>query len=80
MNKIILNKKCLFIVYEKQSNQNKNNYLRNLALKLKANIVDHNNFIGVRFSVLSEVGMLPASLAGLNDRKFKYSFKLGKNC
>ena len=34
-------------------------------------MIDHNNFIGGRYSVLSEVGMLPASLMGLNEKKFK---------
>ena len=48
-----------------------NNFLRTLANKLKAEIVDHNNFIGGRYSVLSEVGMLPSSLIGLNSKKFK---------
>ena len=48
-----------------------NNYLRNLATKLKSDIVDHKNFIGGRYSVLSDVGMLPAELMGLNINKFK---------
>ena len=47
------------------------NYLNQLAHKMKAEIIDHNNFIGGRYSVLSEVGMLPASLVGLNEKKFK---------
>ena len=51
--------------------ENKDNYLRNLAHKLKSEIVNHNNFIGGRYSVLSEVGMLPAELMGLNEKKFK---------
>ena len=51
--------------------ENSNNYLRNLAKQLKAEIVDHNNFIGGRYSVLSEVGMLPCSLIGLKSNKFK---------
>ena len=45
--------------------------MRTLANKLKAEIVDHNNFIGGRYSVLSEVGMLPSCLIGLNSKKFK---------
>ena len=45
--------------------------MRNLAYQLKAEIVDHNNFIGGRYSVLSEVGMLPCSLIGLKSNKFK---------
>ena len=31
-----------------------------LAKKLKAEVIYHNDFIGGRYSVLSEVGMLPA--------------------
>jgi glucose-6-phosphate isomerase len=51
--------------------ENKNNYLRNLGNKLKAEIIEHNNYIGGRYSVLSEVGMLPAEIMGLNEKKFK---------
>ena len=46
--------------------ENKKSYLY-LAKKLKAEIIHHNNFIGGRYSVLSEVGMLPAELMGLNQ-------------
>ena len=59
--------------------ENKDNYLRKLANKLKSEIVDHNNFIGGRYSVLSEVGMLPTSLVGLNEKKFKQFNSLVKN-
>ena len=59
--------------------ENKLSDLRNLALKLKSEIIDHNNFIGGRYSVLSEVGMLPAELMGLNERKFKQLNNLLKN-
>ena len=45
--------------------------LKNISYKLKDEIIDHNNFIGGRYSVLSEVGMLPAELMGLNENKFK---------
>ena len=51
--------------------ENKNNYLLNLAKILKSQIIHHNNFIGGRYSVLSEVGMLPAELMGLDIKKFK---------
>ena len=51
--------------------ENNPSYLFLLAQKLKAEIVHHNNFIGGRFSVLSEVGMLPAELMGLNSKNFK---------
>ena len=55
--------------------ENKKNYLHLLAEKLKAQIIHQNNFIGGRYSVLSEAGMLPAELMGLNVNKFKqYNF------
>ena len=59
--------------------ENKNSYLNNLAKDLKAEIIHHNNFIGGRYSVLSEVGMLPAELMGLNSGKFKQLNSLIKN-
>ena len=51
--------------------ENTQSYIKILAQKLKAEIVDHKNYIGGRYSVLSEVGMLPAELMGLNTIKFK---------
>ena len=51
--------------------ENKNNFLTLLAKKLKAEVFEHKNYIGGRYSVLSEVGMLPAQLMGLNEKKFK---------
>jgi len=59
--------------------ENKTSYLRTLAHKLKSEIVNHNNFIGGRYSVLSEVGMLPAELMGLNSKKFRQFDNLIKN-
>ena len=59
--------------------ENRKNYLYLLAKKLKSEIVHHNNFIGGRYSVLSEVGMLPAELMGLNASKFKQLNNLIKN-
>ncbi len=51
--------------------ENKKSYLMNLALKLKSEIIEHRNFVGGRYSALSEVGMLPAELLGLKSEKFK---------
>jgi len=51
--------------------ENKKSYLMDLALKLKSEIIEHRNFVGGRYSVLSEVGMLPAELLGLKSEKFK---------
>ena len=59
--------------------ENKKNYLRQLATKLKAEVVDHNNFIGGRYSVLSEVGMLPAELMGFKSQNFRQLNNLVKN-
>ena len=58
---------------------NKQSYLKLLAEKLKSDVVSHNNFIGGRYSVLSEVGMLPSSLMGLKENKFKVFNKLVNN-
>jgi glucose-6-phosphate isomerase len=63
----------LFITEKKKS------YLSLLAQKLKAEVVDHNNYIGGRYSVLSEVGMLPAELMGLNYKKFRQLNNLVSN-
>ena len=59
--------------------ENKNSYLHLLANKLKAEIIHHNNYIGGRYSVLSEVGMIPSELMGLNSSKFKQFNNLVKN-
>ena len=59
--------------------ENKNSYLFNLAKKLKSEIIHHNNYIGGRYSVLSEVGMLPAELMGLKARNFRQLNNLVKN-
>ena len=59
------NSKNLFIT------ENSQNYLMKLAYKLKSEIIEHRNYIGGRYSVLSEVGMVPAELMGLNIKKFK---------
>ena len=59
--------------------ENKKNYLTQLAAKLKSDVIHHNNFIGGRYSVLSEVGMLPAELVGLRSENFKQFNNLIKN-
>ena len=71
----ILNSSYLINQNKKNKNifitEKKNNYLFNLADKLKSEIIEHKNYIGGRYSVLSEVGMLPAELMGLKASKFK---------
>ena len=64
-NLFINQKKNIFIT------ENKESYLKNLATNLKAEVIEHKNYIGGRYSVLSEVGMLPAEIMGLNEKKFK---------
>ena len=59
--------------------EDKKNYLHILAKRLKADIIHHNDYIGGRYSVLSEVGMLPAELMGLNVNNFKQLNNLIKN-
>ena len=51
--------------------ENKNSFLRNLAKEKKFNFLEHKKFIGGRYSVLSEVGMLPAYLMGFKVENFK---------
>ena len=59
--------------------ENKDSYLANLAEKLKAEIFEHKNYVGGRYSILSEVGMLPAELMNLDANKFKQFNNLIKN-
>ena len=59
--------------------ENRNNYLNKLAKTLKAEIFEHKNYIGGRYSVLSEVGMLPSILMDLKEEKFKNFDNLIKN-
>ena len=66
-------KKNIFITEHKES------YATQLAQNIKADLIEHKNYIGGRYSVLSEVGMLPAELMGLNERKFKQFNKLINN-
>ena len=72
---IIINKKDENLIIT----ENKDNYLYKLAQKLKAQVIHHNNFIGGRYSVLSETGMLPAQLMGLDYKKFRQLNNLVKN-
>jgi glucose-6-phosphate isomerase len=71
------------LVNKKEKNiiitETKNSYLTNLAIKLKAEIFEHKNYVGGRYSVLSEVGMLPVELMNLSEKKFKQFNNLIKN-
>ena len=67
-------KKKLIIITEL-----KDSTLMNIALRYKADIVEHKDFIGGRYSVLSETGMLPAALMNLSLEEFKNIKTLIKN-
>ncbi len=65
------NSKNIICISEK-----KNNFIYNLSKKFNLYHVEHKYFIGGRYSVLSEVGMLPAYLMGLNLKKFRKNLKI----
>ena len=64
-SKSLLKNKLIFIT------ENKNSVLQRIAKQFNAKIIEHKEFIGGRFSVLSEVGMFPAALMGLRIENFK---------
>ena len=63
-------KKIVFITEAKDSS------LIEIANNFGAEIIEHKEFIGGRYSVLSETGMFPAALMGFNIQKFKNLEKL----
>jgi glucose-6-phosphate isomerase len=73
-NALIKNRESNIIITE-----DKDSYLSSLANKLKAEIFEHKNYVGGRYSVLSEVGMLPAELMDLDEAKFKQFNNVVKN-
>ena len=60
------NLKNIIIISEK-----KNNLLYSLSKKLNLFYIEHKNFIGGRYSVLSEAGIVPAYLMGVNIIKLR---------
>ncbi len=66
LNLIKKKSKNIIIISEK-----KNNTLFNFCKKMKLFFVEHKNFIGGRYSVLSEVGILPSYFMGLNIKKLR---------
>ena len=63
---ILKNNNNIIIISEKS-----NNTLHMLAKKYDLLHIEHRKYIGGRYSVLSEIGMLPAYLMGLNIREFR---------
>ena len=77
LNIIKKNSKNIIIISEK-----KNNLLFELSKKLNLFYIEHKKNIGGRYSVLSEVGIVPAYLMGLSIKKFRSNIReclKGKN-
>ena len=74
-NETIINSSYFKFFFKKSNiiiiSENKNNILCKFAKSKGFNFIKHNPFIGGRYSVFSEVGMLPAYLMGLNPKNFK---------
>ena len=66
-----IKKKNTIIICEKNKSP-----LANLAKQKKILHIEHRKYIGGRYSVLSEVGMLPAFLMGINIEKLKKNLLL----
>ena len=60
------NSKNIIIVSEKS-----NNYLFNLSKRLNLFFIEHKKFIGGRYSVLSETGIIPSYFMGINIKKLR---------
>ncbi len=72
-SKFLFKNKLIFIT------EAKDNALNDIANKLNVEVIEHKDFVGGRYSVLSEAGMFPAALMGLNIKKFKNLKKLIKD-
>lgn len=72
------NSKNIIIISEKNKNS-----LYSLSQKMNIKHIEHKDYIGGRYSVLSEVGIVPAHLMGLNINKLRQNiishFKAGRN-
>lgn len=64
------NAKNIIIISEK-----KNNFLFSISRKLNLHYIEHKSYISGRYSVLSEVGLVPAFLMGLDINKLRSSLK-----
>jgi len=72
-SKSLLKNKLIFITEMKDSS------LMSVAEKYNAEIIEYRDFIVGRYSILSEVGMVPAALMGLDIKKFGNLKKLIHN-
>ena len=69
LSNINFNKSNTIIITEK-----KNNSLYKFSKRKNIELVEHNKFIGGRYSVLTEVGMVPCFLMGLNIKSLRNFF------
>ncbi len=69
-NILKLNAKNIIIITEK-----KKNILNLIAKKYNLFFIEHKNFLGGRYSVLSEVGIVPSYLMGINIIKLRCNLK-----
>ena len=71
LNIIKKNSKNIIVISEK-----KNNLLVSLSKKFNLFYVQHKDYIGGRYSVLSEVGIVPAYLMGINIRNLRSDIQI----
>ena len=71
LNIIKKNSKNIIII-----TQRKNNMLFSLSKKFNLFYVEHKNYIGGRYSVLSEVGLLPGYLMNIDIRKLRSKIQI----
>ena len=55
--------------------ENKNNFLHSLSRNFDLFYIEHKNYIGGRYSVLSEVGIVPAYLMGVNINRLRANIR-----
>ena len=70
LNILKLNAKNIIVITEK-----KKNILNFIAKKYNLFLIEHKNFLGGRYSVLSEVGIVPSYLMGINIIKLRSNLK-----
>ena len=70
LNILKLNAKNIIIITER-----KKNFLSMISKKYNLPFIEHKDFLGGRYSVLSEVGIIPAYLMGVNIKKLRINIK-----
>ena len=70
LNIIKKNSKNIIIISEK-----KDNLLYLISIKFNLFFIEHKNYIGGRYSIFSETGIIPAHLMGINISKFRKDLK-----